>query len=334
MWRWEGFLSLWSAKVADMTHNDAPIVPAVPDPPDYHLVSNEYLRQRGLELVAWFEQLDDVEQLVGDWRRLRAWDKVLAELASQGRDSAPMLGALRFAELRIGEEDPRPGRGRTLPGNVFSALNNRLRTEFRRFADNADHIKAHIAAAVDANEPEHLTRAHLLRTIAKPHVARASGENEWYTPAVYVEAARRTMGSIDLDPASSQVANDEIVKASRFYTAAENGLLLPWAGRVWMNPPYSQPLIVDFCEKLVGSVRSGEVSQACVLVNNATETGWFQGLLSVASGLCFPRGRVRFWHPEKDSATPLQGQAVMYMGNVPDGFVNHFGGLGFVTRCA
>ncbi|NIP92854.1 MAG: hypothetical protein GWO24_05060, partial [Akkermansiaceae bacterium] len=45
-------------------------------------MSNEYLRQRGLELVAWFEQLDDVEQLVGDWRRLRAWDKVLAELAS------------------------------------------------------------------------------------------------------------------------------------------------------------------------------------------------------------------------------------------------------------
>lgn len=163
----------------------------------------------------------------------------------------------------------------------------------------------------------------------RAHVANNSGDNEWYTPPEYIEAARRVMGQINMDPASTAEAN-EVVGADTFYTEDENGLRYPWSGYVWMNPPYARPLIDEFCAKLAEEYSMGQIAGACVLVNNATETGWFHALAEVAASICFPRQRVKFWHPRKESA-PLQGQAAIYLGQNVDGFRDEFVRFGFTV---
>ena len=162
-----------------------------------------------------------------------------------------------------------------------------------------------------------------------PHVAQNTGNNEWYTPQPYIDAARQVLGAIDLDPASSADANT-VVRAARYFTKADDGLTQRWSGRVWLNPPYAQPLITQFAEKLAGSVLGGDVTAAVVLVNNATETDWFDHLARVTSAICFPHGRVRFWNPESEAAAPLQGQVVLYAGPAIERFAEVFEPFGLV----
>lgn len=177
-------------------------------------------------------------------------------------------------------------------------------------------------------------RTNLLESgAAHVHVAANSGNNEWYTPPEIIEAARSVLGGFDLDPASSDLAN-KTVGAERYFTADDNGLELPWpAGRLWMNPPYSQPLVAQFCEKFVDAVSQG--STGIVLVNNATETAWFQGLADGATSVCFLRGRVKYLNDKGIPAnTPLQGQALVYFGPDASRFKEVFSSLGLVlSRC-
>jgi hypothetical protein len=158
------------------------------------------------------------------------------------------------------------------------------------------------------------------------HVGQNSGENEWYTPSNIIELARLSMGSIDLDPASSDLAN-QTVKAQKIYTEQDSGLIATWSGNVWMNPPYAQPLMAQFSEKLI--LELPNINQACVLVNNATETEWLQNMMRICSAVCFIKTRVKFIDINGNaSGSPLQGQVILYFGSNLDNFYNNFNTLG------
>ena len=165
----------------------------------------------------------------------------------------------------------------------------------------------------------------------RPHVANNSGNNEWYTPPHILAAAREVMGGIDLDPASSEQAN-RAVGAARFFTKDDDGLTRRWSGRVWLNPPYGRGLIAPFITKLCEHYAAGDVCEAIVLVNNATESKWFQELLSRSSAACFLAGRVKYLAPDGVKNTPLQGQVILYIGNRPEAFAFRFSDYGIVLH--
>lgn len=189
-------------------------------------------------------------------------------------------------------------------------------------------------AAIDADdfeewvqdnlESDELTTALLLRMIANFHVSDDS--YEWNTPKEYIEAARRVMGSIDTDPATNDEAQ-KLIKADHYYTVEDDGLSQLWYGNVWLNPPYNMPYVEQFTDRAISDYQSGQISAAIVLVNNATDTGWFHRLLDYP--VCFTKGRIQFWQGDQTLQT-RQGQSIFYLGRDIDAFNREFSKFGAV----
>lgn len=163
--------------------------------------------------------------------------------------------------------------------------------------------------------------------------------NEWYTPAKYIEAARAVMGSIDLDPASCEMAN-RTVKATRYYTKEENGLSKEWYGNVWLNPPYgrtnsesggNQGYTPLFCRKLLSEYQEGNVNQAIFLVlGNACFMKWFYPLWEYP--MCFHDGRIYFNIPDGTVSDFGFGNTFIYLGPNEDRFIDIFSQFGRIAK--
>lgn len=162
------------------------------------------------------------------------------------------------------------------------------------------------------------------------HRAQGTGQNEWYTPKKYIKAVRKALGSIELDPASSDKAQ-EIIRAKRYFTAEDDGLEHAWKAKtVFLNPPYSQPQVWNFIDKLVVELTAGNIGSAILLTHNYTDTAWFHRAEETASAICFTRGRIKFVDAEGNECAPTQGQAFFYFGDEPGKFSKWFLDFGFV----
>jgi hypothetical protein len=154
------------------------------------------------------------------------------------------------------------------------------------------------------------------------HVSNNSGKYEWYTPKKFIDAARNVMGSIDLDPASSEIGN-KVIQATKIYTEQDSGLVHNWYGNIWMNPPYNNSLVADFTKKLIEELP--HIGQACVLVNNASETKWFQDYIYRCDAICSVRSRIKFLDVNGEATgSSLQGQVIAYFGYNREKFCNIF----------
>lgn len=145
------------------------------------------------------------------------------------------------------------------------------------------------------------------------------------------------MGGIELDPASCATAN-AIVRAERFFTEKDNGLLQPWEARsVWLNPPYARTKmyksgIRHWVEKALQAYQRGDVEQAILLVTTEVNAQWFQPLW--AYPICFADHRVKFLAPVRDKRgvySHMFGACFVYIGPHTTLFTQAFARFGRIA---
>lgn len=164
--------------------------------------------------------------------------------------------------------------------------------------------------------------------------------NEWYTPKRYIHAAKQVMGDIDLDPASCELAN-KTVQAKSYYTKEQNGLMLPWYGRIWLNPPYGrvQPelkgstrsyqkyFVLTFLDKYL----SGEIEQGIALIFGASAcTPWFLPLFRYP--VCVSKAHIDFNTPHGEKARYGYGNMFVYLGPDETRFTEIFSQYGPIVK--
>lgn len=131
--------------------------------------------------------------------------------------------------------------------------------------------------------------------------------DEWYTPRYIVES----LGPFDLDPCAPLVPIYRTATTT-MYNKEDNGLIQEWQGRVWLNPPYSRPLIDKFVNKLA------EHGNGIALPFNRCDTQLFQKtIFEKADAIMFLSGRVKFLRPDGDNAgTPGTGSVLIAFGEL------------------
>lgn len=120
------------------------------------------------------------------------------------------------------------------------------------------------------------------------HHSADAGTVEWLTPPALIDALGGA-DSFDLDPCSPE--SRPWPTARRHYTKSDNGLLLPWCGRVFLNPPYSTAELTRWM------ARMAEHNHGTALIFARTETeAFFSYVWERAAAVLFLRGRINFHH--------------------------------------
>ena len=108
--------------------------------------------------------------------------------------------------------------------------------------------------------------------------------DEWYTPIGIIES----LGKFDLDPCAPEKPLWQT--AITMYDKNVDGLKQDWFGRVWLNPPYSKPLLNNFLIKMA------EHNNGIALLFNRLDSKLFMDVIfEKATAIKFLRGRIKFY---------------------------------------
>jgi|ERR1041385_6714752 hypothetical protein len=162
---------------------------------------------------------------------------------------------------------------------------------------------------------------------------------ERFTPPEVVMAGNRTLGHIDLDPATTVRVNNTFIRATNIFTKEDDGLKYPWKGRVLLNPPGGeQGLTRKFWEKLVREFEQKNVSNAVYVaycIDQLRQSQTWSVKPMVKFPFCIPNRRLAFY--EENSRGDLVEQehvtmsnAIVYLGKNVKKFIDGFAFIGQV----
>lgn len=124
-----------------------------------------------------------------------------------------------------------------------------------------------------------------------------TGTETWLTPRWILDP----LGAFDLDPC----AHPGWPLARRHYVWPElDGLMMPWEGRVFCNPPYGTQATA-WADRMVNH------GNGYLLLFARTETQMFRRLWAAAAGLFFFEGRVLFHRADGSIGEPGPAPSVL-----------------------
>jgi hypothetical protein len=95
--------------------------------------------------------------------------------------------------------------------------------------------------------------------------------------------------------------------ANNIISLPVDGLSETWNGRIWLNPPYSNP--APWLEKL--SIHNNGIA----LVLNSTDTGWMHDFVfNKAYGILFLKGRPKFTRLDYSKVSIMRGVILVAYG--------------------
>lgn len=117
-------------------------------------------------------------------------------------------------------------------------------------------------------------------------VYHKSKSDDWATPpAIFDPLNKEFKFTLDV------CATAENTKCKRFLGPSMDALALPWRGRCFMNPPFSQ--VADFCKKAFEESRAGRCLVVGLLAAR-TDTRYFHDYIYRKTKIRFIKGRVKF----------------------------------------
>ena len=158
------------------------------------------------------------------------------------------------------------------------------------------------ATKASTDQKAHTRVMGRLNSVVRPslsgHQSSRMKSDTWLTPPEIIAA----LGPFDLDPCCPKSMPWRT--ANTMISLPTDGLLVPWFGRVWLNPPFGR-------QAAIWLARLAEHGNGIALIPARTETQMFYDhVWAHADAVCFLRGRPHFHRGDGSKASFNSGAPI------------------------